>query len=215
MNHGESLNSFGNSGETACVKKLIARGPGPEPLRIVLFWLGAAYIAFIFLGSAGSSLPRDLLPRPALHLTQIACLFPRAAAFQIEYRLAAFDCAEGRFRELDTRAHFPIRAGDKEGSFHRLGHFYRRHPEVMQAFDDFIVGAHNSLIAERGDAGDGIPNPIGGVLLFSLRIPLPQPGEETPRFRHISLDESEPEWRKPWYQTRRALREARCEELDL
>jgi len=201
------------SGETQRVKNPIARGPGSESLRIALFCIGAAYIASVFLGSAGSSLPRDLLPRPALHLTQIACLFPRAATFQIEYRLAAFDCVEGRFTELDTRAHFPIRADDKEGTFHRLGHFYRRHPEVMTAFDEFIVDAHNSILASGDDPLDGIANPIGGIMLFSLRIPLPEPGEETPRFHYISLDESEQEWRKPWYQTRRTLREERCEGL--
>jgi len=200
------------SGEIAGVKKSVANGPGSEPVRMALYFLGAAYIAFIFLGSAGSQLPRDLLPRPALHLTQIACLFPRAATFQIEYRLAAFDCVEGRFHELDTRPYFPIRPDDKEGTFHRLGHFYRRHPEVMAAFDSFMVEAHNAIVARGEIPKDGIANPIGGILLFSLRIPLPEPGEETPRYRYLSLEESEREWRKPWYQSRRQLREARCRE---
>jgi hypothetical protein len=178
----------------------------------VLGVLGALYLVAIFLGSAGSSLPRELLPRPALYFTQVACLFPKAATHSIEYRAAALACEERRDRELDTRVYFPMRPDDKENRFHRLGHFHRRDPRVMGALDEHLVREHNARVREGVSPGDGIEGPIGGIAVLSLRIPLPSPVDEVPRYQPLGYQDVPAAWRKYWYRTPKVQIEARCAE---
>jgi hypothetical protein len=188
----------------------VIRPPGPSWFRQAVGIAGTLYLAAIFLGSAGSTVPRKSLPRPVLYFTQVACLFPRAATHSIEYRAAAYSCREGRFRELDYREYFPLHPDDKENRYHRLAHFYRRNQEVMQAVDEHLVQRHNARVDRGERPGDGIEGPIGGILVMSLRIPLPEPGTEVERFTRTPLTDVPREWRKLWYRTPRARREERC-----
>lgn len=188
----------------------VIRPPGPKWLRRAVGIAGTLYLGAIFLGSAGSSVPQEYLPRPLLYFTQVACLFPRAATHSIEYRAAAYSCREGRFQELDYREYFPLHPDDKENRFHRLAHFYRRNREVMQALDEHLVEEHNARVGRGDKDGDGIDGRIGGILVMSLRIPLPAPGAEVSRFTRTPLTETPREWRKSWYRTPRSRRAERC-----
>jgi hypothetical protein len=171
---------------------------------------GAVYLAAIFLGSAGSSLPRNTLPRPLLYFTQVACLFPHAATHSIDYRAAAYSCSERRFQELDYRSYFPLHPDDKENRYQRLAHFYRNNRRAMQALDAYLVERHNAEV-ERGESpGDGIDSRIGGILVVSLRIPLPEPGTRVDRYTRTPLAEVPSDWRKHWYRTPRSRRDERC-----
>lgn len=174
--------------------------------------VGAVYLMAIFLGSAGSSLPDDLLPRPFRYFTQVACLFPNAARFSVEYRVSAFSCSDGQFVEFDHRPHFPMRPDDKENRFHRVGHFYRRNNQVMTALEDYLVERHNATVASGRSSGDGVDGPIGGILVMSLRIPLPEPGARADRFRSRPLAEVPRDWKKYWHITPADRRQQRCEQ---
>jgi hypothetical protein len=168
------------------------------------------YLVAIFLGSSGSSIPEKSLPRPLLYFTQVACLFPGAATHSIEYRAAAYSCRERRFQDLDYRTYFPLHPDDKENRYHRAAHFYRNNRRVMLALDEHLVEKHNTRV-ERGESpADGIEGPIGGILVMSLRIPLPEPGTQVDRFKRTPLTEVPREWRKRWYRTPRSRRDERC-----
>lgn len=171
---------------------------------------GGAYLVAIFLGSAGSSVPREVLPRPLLYFTQVACLFPRAATHSIDYRVAAYSCRERRFLELDYRRYFPLHPDDKENRYHRLAYFYRRNRNVMRALDDHIVERHNEATLRGESPDDEIEGTIGGILVMSLRIPLPEPGIRVDRYTRTPLADAPREWRKRWYRTPRSLRLERC-----
>lgn len=190
----------------------VIRPSGPKWFRRAVGIAGALYLAAIFLGSAGSSLPRKILPRPVLYFTQVACLFPHAATHSIEYRAAAYSCRERRFQELDYRRYFPLHPDDKENRYHRLAHFYRGNREVMQALDEHMVQRHNAQVEHGESPGDGIEGPIGGILVMSLRIPLPDPGTQVDRFSRIPLVDVPRDWHKRWYQTPRSRRDERCAE---
>lgn len=173
--------------------------------------LAGVYLVSIFLGSSGSRLPDELLPRPLRYFTQIACLFPRARPMGIEYRVQAYSCRSGQFRELDYRPYFPIRADDKESRFERAGFFHRRDRKVMEALDDYLVGRHNAG-AKAGTARDGIEGAIGGILFMSLRLPLPEPGSRIERYRRRPLEDYPHDQRKYWYKTPQSRLRERCAE---
>jgi hypothetical protein len=160
--------------------------------------LAGLYLAGIWLEVAGAPLYR-FMPRPLHYFLQVAKLFPHAVLLRTEFRAEGYSCQDHRFRELDVRPFFPIRANDKENRFERAMFFYRRQAKVMHALDDYLVTSANA----RGAA-------IGGVRLSSLRIPIPPPGEVTEPYRRKPLDEYPPEYRKLWYQTPAAQTRARC-----
>lgn len=189
------------------------QAPGPLWWRRTLAALAAIFLGAVFLGSAGSSLPREMLPAPVLYYTQVACLFPRAATHTIEYRLSAFSCEQGQFLELDYRPYFPLHPDDKENRFHRLGHFYRRHLQVMRTLEDHIVERHNQQTPGGAVPPDGLAGPIGGILVSSLRIPLPEVGERLDRYTPVRATDVPPEWRRAWYRTPLARAQERCEDL--
>jgi hypothetical protein len=188
----------------------VVRGPGPRWFRLGLGAVAGVYLMTIILGSAGSSFPGDVLPRSLRYLTQIACLFPRAATHTIEYHAVAYSCRDQRFRELDHRRYFPIHPDDKENRFERLVYFYRRNTRVMEALDEHLVERHNALVARGEDPGDGIEGPIGGILVMSLRIPLPEGSSAVERYQRKPASEQPREWRKRWYRTPRDRRVERC-----
>jgi hypothetical protein len=174
----------------------LVRAPGPKWLRWLAGAAGAAYLAAIFVGGTGSSLPSSLLSRALLYFTQVACLFPLAAEYSIEYRVSAYSCRDRRFQELDYRPYFPLRPDDKENRFQRLGQFYRTSSPVMRALEDHLVERHNRAVSRGENAGDGVEGRIGGILVMSLRIPLPALGERFPRYAPVPLADVPREWQK-------------------
>ena len=192
----------------------LIRPPGPKWFRIAVGVAGGVYLLAIFLGSAGFSAPKKFLPRPLLYFTQVACLFPRAATHSIEYRAAGYSCQKRAFGELDYREYFPMHRDNKENRYHRVAHFYRNNRQVMQALDEYLVKEHNDRVHSGDSPGDGIEGRIGGILVISLRIPLPEPGTQVERFKHAPLADLPPEWHKRWYRTPRSRRQARCAEDD-
>jgi hypothetical protein len=172
-------------------------------LRVAAF-LGAAYLAAIWLDAAGSRLPDHLLARPLLFFVQVAELFPHAAQEAIEWRARGWRCDLGRFEEVDVRPFFPIRRDDKESRFYRAMFFHFRQHQVMEVMDDYITRQQNRLHPEAR---------IGGVMLLSLRIPIPPVGHPEARYQRRPLDDYPPSvTRKYWYVTPAKTREARCAE---
>jgi hypothetical protein len=169
-------------------------------MRRALAIAAGVYLAGIWLEAADAPLMR-FVPRPLHYFLQVAKLFPNAVPTVTEYRAEAYACADRVWHELDVRPFFPLRADDKENRFARAMFFYRRQPLVMRALDDYLV---------KGN--DRIDSPIGGVLLMSLRIPIPAPGEPTEPYRRKPLAEYGPEARKYWYRTPTSVRRARCHE---
>lgn len=178
----------------------IAEGPGSRRFRRGLAIAAALYLAGIWLEAAGAPL-QAIVPRPLHYFVQVAKLFPNAVTVTTEYRAEAYSCADRVWRELDVRPFFPLRADDKESRFTRAMFFYRRQPAVMRALDDYLVAAN-----------DRVSPPIGGVLLLSLRLPIPAPGAATEPYRRRPLGEYGPGLRKYWYRTSTAVRRARCHE---
>jgi hypothetical protein len=177
---------------------------GPAGLRRAGMVLGAVYILSIWLGAAGTGLPERVLPRPLLFFTQAAELFPNASVDSIEWRVRGWLCDRGAFEEIDVRPLFPIHQDDKESRFERAMFFHHRQRSVLAALDRYITDAQN-----RTRPGQR----IGGVILLSLRIPIPPLGQPGPQRRWMPLVEYPPDVeRRYWYTTPVEARTSRCEE---
>jgi hypothetical protein len=175
----------------------------PLWLRRTATVAGAIYLLSIWLGAAGCGLPDHVLPLPLRFFTQVAELFPRAAQDAIEWRARAWRCDLGRFDQMDVRPLFPIHRDDKENEFDRALFFYHRDRSVMEVLDAYIVAAQNRL--HPGER-------IGGVMLLSLRVPLPPLGEPGPREQWMPIDEYPPSVpRKYWYSTPSLARQDHCQ----
>jgi hypothetical protein len=170
--------------------------------------LAASYLAMLFLDAVGTGLPQKILPRPVAFFVQAAQLFPDKAEQIIEWRAKGWRCATARFEELDLRPHFPIHSEDKENRFDRAMFFYLRAPRVLKELDRFI--------SER-EAALGPEHRIGGVMLLSLRRPIPPPGSPEARYQRVPLDQiafdrgAPTVERKYWYVTPTDERERRCQ----
>jgi hypothetical protein len=173
----------------------------------VLTLVAGMYLAGVWLDGVGSTLPSIVLPRSMNYFLQVAALFPLAATMSIEYRAEGWVCADKKWEELDTRPYFPIDPEDKENRFQRVMHFFRQDETTMHALDAYLVERHVS-----GGANDGISRdqPIGGVRLSSLRIPLPKPGDPLERARRRPLSEYPPDERHVFYHTPRSRAAERC-----
>ena len=166
--------------------------------------LAAAYAVLVWLEGAGLKLADVILPRPLRFFVQEAELFPHAARDVIEWRAEAWRCDLGRFEELDVRPFFPIRRDDKESRFYRAMFFHYRQRRVLEAMDEFLVREQNRAHPDQ---------PIGGVMLLSLRIPIPPAGTAAPRYQRLPLaDYPQDVQRKYWYVTGSSEREQRCAE---
>jgi hypothetical protein len=162
----------------------------------------AIYLLSIWLGAAGSRLPEQVLPPPLRFFTQVAELFPKAATDAIEWRVRGWRCDRGTFEEVDVRPFFPIRRDDKENQFDRTMFFYHRQRAVLEALDEYIVAAQNHQRADER---------IGGVMLLSLRIPIPPLGMPGPRQHWMPIADYPPSVaRKYWYSTPPEVRQKRC-----
>ncbi|MCA9670292.1 MAG: hypothetical protein KC503_32075 [Myxococcales bacterium] len=184
----------------------VADSLGPSWLRRALLAAACAYLAIVFLSAMHSRLVLRHTPAPVLFFAESARLFPFAAERIIEYRVEGFFCAKHRFAEVDPRPYFPVRADDKESRFHRVGFFYRRTRKVMRALEDYLIRRVN---ADAPPAGR-----IGAIRFFSLRRPLPRPGEKAPRFERRPLDKIPNRYRKMWYVTPASRRVANCKRLE-
>jgi hypothetical protein len=178
------------------------RGPGRAGWALGA--CAAIYLAAVWLDAAGVHGLGQALPAPIRFFTQVAELFPRAAEDVIEWRVKAYRCAEGRYEELDARPFFPIHRDDKESRYYRTMFFYYRERRVLDAVDAYITGEQNRLHPEAR---------IGGVMLLSLRIPIPKLGVAEPRYQRRAIaDYPATLTKKYWYNTAPALREQRCAE---
>jgi hypothetical protein len=179
----------------------VAVGPGSRRLRLALAGAAFIYLAGVWLNAAGAPLVA-VVPRPFLYFMQVARLFPNAVDVATEYRAEAYSCDERRWQELDVRPYFPLRADDKENRFDRAMFFYHHSAPVMKALDGYLVAANNLA---------GRP-PIGGVLLLSLRIPIPKPGQALARYERRPIADSPSGDRKYWYRTPLDEVNARCDQ---
>ncbi len=176
----------------------------PLWLRRTAGVLGGGYLLSVWLGATGCSLPDQILPLPLRFFTQVAELFPRAAQDAIEWRARGWKCDAQRFEEVDVRPFFPIRRDDKENQFDRALFFYHKDHSVLEALDGYLVQAQNRMRPDER---------IGGVMLLSLRVPIPPLAEPGPRERWMPIDEYPPTViRKYWYSTPSLHREDRCKE---
>lgn len=167
--------------------------------------LAGLYALFVWMDAAGLNLPDKILPLPMRFFLQEAALFPDAARDSIEYRAEGWRCDVERFEEIDVRSFFPIQRDDKESRFYRAMFFHRRQRPVLEALDQFIVAQQNHAHPEAR---------IGGVMLLSLRIPIPPPGTPEGRYQRLPLTDYPQEVeRKYWYVTSSKERTRRCEEL--
>jgi hypothetical protein len=182
---------------------MVAPSPGPPWMRLALAALGAIYIVALFLEGAGGSRLDRVLPRPFLFFCQIAELFPRAATHRIEYRADGLPC-EGPAFEVDVRPFFPIHADDKESRFDRALHFYRNDRTTMEALETYVMSAYNGRATSDREK-------IAGVVFLSLRVPLPAPGANAPRYERAPLADFPKEQRKPWFATSRDVVKSRCD----
>ena len=176
----------------------IAPSPGSPLLRRALILVGALYVAAVFCEGAGASLQRAVF-RPVLFFCQIAALFPHAATNVIEYRAEGYTCS-GRVVEIDVRPFFPLHADDKENRFERAMFFYRQHRPTMQALEAYLMQEYNRDAADK----------IGGVILLSLRNPLPAPGSSFARYERTPLLDHPKEQQKVWYVTPHETVVGRC-----
>jgi hypothetical protein len=186
---------------------IIASAWGKVSWRRVLVAAAAVYIGSIWFDSFWGVLPDRLLPHSLRYFTQVAKLFPKAADDTIEYRAEVYDCARGQFIDYDVRPLFPIHPDDDECPFHRAMFFYRRENRVMAALDDYITSAHNRRVAAGIEAPVGR---IGGVLLRSIRVPIPEVGSTIERYQRKPASSFPKDWRPIWYITAPERREARC-----
>jgi hypothetical protein len=175
----------------------------PRQQKLLAFsglWL--LWLAGIWLDSTSGSTVFRRWPGPLRYFTQVAQLFPKAADMTIEWRAEGYRCATEKFEELDLRPHFAIHAEDKENRFDRAMYFYHTERKVLEALDDYIVRSESAL---------GPEHRIGGVMLLSVRIPIPEPGTPEERFRHVPLDQIPRSIeRKYWYTASPELRSKRC-----
>ncbi len=166
--------------------------------------LAACYLGCIWLDAIGTGIPNHLLPGPARIFVQVAQLFPYAAVEVTDFRARGYRCSTKKFEELDLAPYFPIHSGDKEGRFDRAMFFYLKQREVKEALDQYIAGAEGRRGPEYA---------LGGVMLLSLRWPIPALGASEERYRRIPLEDvPRSVERHFWYVTSIAERERRCGE---
>ena len=180
----------------------VAHGLGPRWFRVVLAVLAALYLVGLVKH------PQFL--RPIAYFTECTRLFPERDMVAIEYRLDAWSCDARAWVPLDPRPYFPIEADDKESRFQRLGYFYGERAAgatrrtVMNALDDFVLASHDG-------ADDGVPGALGGIRLYKVARPLPEPGEPVARYAYQPRGAVPPDAKRTdLFYTRASTRKSRC-----
>jgi hypothetical protein len=175
-------------------------------VRWLLAGVAAIYLSVVVLDASGVRLDPPL-PRPFLYFGQIAALFPHSAPYAIEFRAELYFCDEKKYHEVDATQFFPGHEDDKENRFARAMFFYSTGKDptsakVRAALADYIIDAWNGAHPDK---------PVGGAMLFSLRLPIPQPGEDFPRYRpHIPARELKDAIHKFWFTTHPEDAEQKC-----
>lgn len=170
-------------------------------MRTVGAALAACFLACLWLDGVGTGLPTKVLPSPLAMFVQVSQLFPHAAEDSIEWHAKGWHCDDDRFEELELGPDFPIHADDKENRFDRAMFFFYRNHRVLEALDRYLARAETA----RGDR-------LGGVMLLSIRIPIPKPGQAETRYQRRPSSAYPAAERRYWYVTGEDERRARCGE---
>jgi hypothetical protein len=181
---------------------VVAQPWAPRWLRRVSVGLAISFLSLVWLDALGVD-TSGALPPSARQFVQVAQLFPFAAENIIEWRILGYRCTTAKFEELDVRPFFPIHADDKESRFERALFFYLKTPRVLAALDEYVT---------RRQAELGADQRIGGVMILSLRIPIPPLGAATERYQRRPLESYPRAWRHYWYATPRADWDRHCAE---
>jgi len=172
--------------------------------------LAAIYLIAVFIEAVHPGKMRKALGRQGSYFAQIAKLFAERSEVSIDFRAEGFRCDTHQFEELDVRPYFPMHADDKESRFDRTMFFYLENRQVQVALQDYLIARHDARVASG--APTDLPR-IGGIMLLSLRIPIPAPGTDFPPYRRIRLHDVPRTWqRRAWFVTSPAERMRRCEE---
>jgi hypothetical protein len=180
-------------------REQVAESGFPIGVRRALIVVACVYLLGVFFEGIGKTFLQGLLYRPFIYFAQVAALFPRAATHSIEYRVEGYRC-DGHISEIDVRPYFPIHADDKESRFDRAMHFFLKDKSTLAALAEYITDRYNREHDPK----------VGGVILLSLRIPIPSPGSPFPRYERTALSTHPKEQRKIWYDTPRDVVMQRC-----
>jgi hypothetical protein len=185
----------------------VAQSFGPIWFRRLLVPLACVYLAELALGSNGHAIIGDAVPGGRFFMAG-ACLFPEASDAAIEYRVEVWSCERKRFENFDYRPYFPMHRDDKENRFYRTASFYRQNREVMHALESFLIAHHNESVSRGDDAPP--PGMIGGIRVWSVRVPFPAPGQHVERYAYRPLSDFPESYRKSWYFTSPSRRSTWC-----
>jgi hypothetical protein len=191
------------STSTSTSTSLVAPTFGPPILRRALIAFSALYLTCVWLDATSGKID-PYLPQPFRFFVQVAQLFPRAAQNPIEWRVQGYRCAIGKFEELDIAPYFPIHASDKESRFDRAMHFFMNDAKILRRLARYITDQESRL---------GPDHKIGGVMLFSLRWPLPSIEDHAtePPYQRLALYDVPREIERHYfYVTSEAEREKNC-----
>src|SRR5262249_31946166 len=173
----------------------IVRGWLPRWAELVAGALGVFYLVVLVSGQTRKDPLGPRLPALVQHFVEAPGLFPHAAIDIIDYRLEVWSCRDQAFHEIDTTPYFPMRPDDKENRFKRLAQFYHSNPKVLDALDSWLAARP--------------VEPVGGIRLYSLRLPIP-PSGQIERWSPRPLADLPASVKKLWYQTTLPMRNQRC-----
>jgi hypothetical protein len=194
---------------SAAQSRNVIRGIGPRGFRIALMVVAIGY----FIGL----LHHSLIPQPVGFFVDATKLFPDANRVAMEFRLEGWSCTDHSWHLIDPRPYFPMRSDDKESRFQRLAYFYgvragkpakgtpkEKVPEriAMYALDDYIMARHP-------DVDDGLAGDIGGIQVYVIKKPIPEPGVTVERYDYQPFIVTEGK-REDLFYTPESKRKARC-----
>jgi hypothetical protein len=180
----------------------IARGPGPQPVRIALVVVAGLYF-FALMKHPSQKY------QPFAYFTECTKLFPEADNVALEFHVDAWSCDQHAWVPIDPRPYFPIEADDKESRFQRLGYFYadrgtkEERRTVLYALDEWFVGRHASV-------DDGLAGPIGGIRVIKVRRQLPSVGDPVERYVYRPLAVPPPDQAQELFHSPGKSRKDRC-----
>ena len=190
----------------------VVRGIGPRELRLGLVGVAIVYYqGLLHHGWVG------WVSKPAEFFVDATKLFPDANRVAMEFRLEGWSCTDHSWHLIDPRPYFPMRSDDKESRFQRLAYFYgvragkpakgtpkEKVPEriAMYALDDYIMARHP-------DVDDGLAGDIGGIQVYVIKKPIPEPGVTVDRYNYEPFVVTEGK-REDLFYTPESKRKARC-----
>jgi hypothetical protein len=190
----------------------VVRGFGPRGFRLALVVVAIVYyLGLLHHGWVG------WVSRPAEFFVDATKLFPDANRVAMEFRLEGWSCTDHSWHLIDPRPYFPMRSDDKESRFQRLAYFYgvragkpakgtpkEKVPEriAMYALDDYIMARHP-------DVDDGLAGDIGGIQVYVIKKPIPEPGVTVDRYNYEPFVVTEGK-REDLFYTPESKRKARC-----